>query len=162
MYVWVCTTADSLVVKHDPQVAAELQLLRGGTTRQDWWLWDWHKHFCQQGGGWAQHFKHLHTHRTTQITGGLNVSERKKFIRDNMEINYDNVISKNIDLVQSFSFQKSLTEIQHNFTCNLILSGQLTIFRLNIWPKWTLKSEFRERLSVLETSLLLYKTLVKT
>lgn len=50
---------------------------------------------------------------------------------------------------------------QPSRTCSLMLSGQFTILRLKIWPKWTLKSMLRVRLSVLETSLSLYKTLMK-
>ncbi len=59
-----------------------------------------------------------------------------------------------------------LCECTHNTTqpsrtCSLMLSGQFTILRLKIWPKWTLKSMLRVRLSVLETSLSLYRTLMK-
>ena len=142
----VFTTSYTIVVEHHSLVAAELKFLQSAVTRQNWRLWHRNIHLSQEGARWAYLLKHLPVHTHTHTYTQKHTNERQKWEKSSC-------LSK-CGLVTAQLMSQYCT-------CRLMLCGQLTILRLNIWPKWTLKSEFKERLSVLETSLSLYRILMK-
>lgn len=133
------TTSNSLMVEHHSLVAAKLKFLKRGATRQDRGFWHWDEHLSQEGTRRSNLLKHLRTNSIQPHTYRDNERRRRACRHLSVEVHL----------------------IFLDCTCRLMLWGQLIIFRLKIWPKCTLKSVLRGRLSVRETSLSLYRIFTK-